>query len=126
MGIGLELYQWAAKRGLEIPLLIFLLALTILLIIIAMNFKYEIRTTSPCRDCIYVKKTMKLTQLRAAYININRYLYENSNWNAQLINLNKILLIFQAFQKCLKFRICKGFTVILVLFSRKRSWSLIT
>ncbi|GAA4297959.1 hypothetical protein GCM10023142_37870 [Anaerocolumna aminovalerica] len=56
MGIGLELYQWAAKRGLEIPLLIFLLALTILLIIIAMNFKYEIRTTSPFRDCIYVKK----------------------------------------------------------------------
>jgi hypothetical protein len=57
MGIDLELYQWAAKRGLEIPLLIFLLTLTILLIIIAINFKSKTESISLCRDCMYIEKS---------------------------------------------------------------------
>lgn len=55
MGIGFEVYQWAAERGLEIPLLIFLLVLTIVLIII-MNYNNKSDSTSICRDCMYKKR----------------------------------------------------------------------
>jgi len=56
IGIGLELYKWAADRGMEIPLLIFLLILLILLIIIAANLKGDSDSDSLCRDCMYERQ----------------------------------------------------------------------
>jgi len=56
MGLGLELYIWAAERGLQLPLLIFFLILMIVLTIIIMNFQNKSDSTSICRDCMYKKR----------------------------------------------------------------------
>lgn len=55
MGIGFELYQWAAERGLELPLLIFSIIVLAVLLIIAAKFNFEPCIPSLCRNCKYIK-----------------------------------------------------------------------
>lgn len=56
IGAGLEIYKWAAERGLEVPLSIFLFIVLIILIVIAANMKNEPCFTSLCRNCKYEKR----------------------------------------------------------------------
>lgn len=56
MGIGFELYKWAAERGLEVPLLILSLIVLILVIVMATGLENEPCLTSLCRNCKYKKE----------------------------------------------------------------------
>jgi len=56
IGVGFELYEWAAERGLEIPLLVFSLILLILLTAIATSLENEPCFTSLCHSCKYEKE----------------------------------------------------------------------
>lgn len=56
MGVGFELYQWAAERGLEVPLLILSLIVLILMIVMAPGLENKSYLTSLCGNCKYVKE----------------------------------------------------------------------
>lgn len=57
IGVGFELYKWAAKRGIEVPLSILSLIVLIALIVIAIHINFEPCITSLCCNCKYKKKS---------------------------------------------------------------------
>ena len=56
IGAGLELYKWAAERGLEVPLFILSFIVLIILFVIAVNLENEPCFNSFCRNCKYEKR----------------------------------------------------------------------
>jgi hypothetical protein len=56
IGVGFELYRWAAEKGLDVYLLVLSLIVLIILIVMAMRIEFKPCPISLCRNCMYEKE----------------------------------------------------------------------